>query len=41
MHEAGGFFGDWSGNETIYANEGLATTQTLLPRVLDEIKTVS
>ncbi len=37
MHEAGGYFGDWSGNETIYANEGLATTRNLLPRVLDEI----
>ncbi len=34
MREAGGYFGDWEGNETIYANEGLCTTQTLLPQVL-------
>lgn len=32
--EAGGYFGDWQGNETIWAHEGLATTQTLLPQVL-------
>jgi histidinol-phosphatase len=32
--EAGGYFGDWSGNETIYANEGMSTTRTLLPEVL-------
>ena len=34
LREAGGFFGDWSGNETIYANEAMSTTQTLLPQVL-------
>lgn len=34
LREAGGFFGDWSGNETIYANEGISTTKTLLPEVL-------
>ncbi len=34
LREAGGYFGDWSGSETIYASEGLATTQTLLPEVL-------
>jgi histidinol-phosphatase len=34
LREAGGFFGDWSGNETIYANEALSTTRTLLPDVL-------
>jgi len=35
LREAGGYFGDWSGNEgTIYANEGLSTTQVLLPEVL-------
>ncbi|MBN2549188.1 MAG: inositol monophosphatase family protein [Anaerolineales bacterium] len=34
FREAGGYFGDWLGNPTIYANEGLATTQTLLPEVL-------
>jgi histidinol-phosphatase len=34
LREAGGFFGDWSGNETIYASEAISTTQTLLPEVL-------
>ena len=34
LREAGGFFGDWSGNETIYADEGLSTPRTLLPEVL-------
>jgi myo-inositol-1(or 4)-monophosphatase len=34
MREAGGYFGDWAGNETIYAEEGLATTPALLPQVL-------
>lgn len=34
LREAGGYFGDWSGNETIYANEALSTTRTLLPEIL-------
>jgi histidinol-phosphatase len=34
LREAGGFFGDWSGNETIYANEAMSTTQTLLSEVV-------
>jgi myo-inositol-1(or 4)-monophosphatase len=34
LREAGGYFGDWSGNETIYANEAMSTTQTLLPEVM-------
>jgi histidinol-phosphatase len=34
LREAGGFFGDWSGNETIYANEGMSTTNILLPEVM-------
>ncbi len=34
LREAGGFFGDWSGNETIYADEGFSTPRTLLPEVL-------
>jgi myo-inositol-1(or 4)-monophosphatase len=34
LREAGGYFGDWQGNETIYAGEGLATSQALLPQVL-------
>ena len=35
LREAGGYFGDWSGNETIYAEEAISTTQTLLPQVLE------
>ncbi|UCH26132.1 MAG: histidinol phosphate phosphatase [Trueperaceae bacterium] len=38
LREAGGYFGDWSGNETIYASEGLSTTRTLLPEVLRLIR---
>jgi histidinol-phosphatase len=34
LREAGGYFGDWQGNPTIYANEAMATTQSLLPEVL-------
>lgn len=34
LREAGGYFGDWSGKETIYGQEGLSTTPTLLPQVL-------
>ena len=34
LREAGGFLGDWSGNETIYANEAMSTTQTILSDVL-------
>ena len=34
LREAGGYFGDWSGNETIYANEALSTTNVLLPEVM-------
>ena len=38
LHEAGGYFGDWQGNPTIYSGEGLATTQRLLPEVLAVIR---
>ena len=38
FREAGGYFGDWDGNETIYAREALATTQKLLPEVLELIR---
>jgi len=38
LKEAGGYFGDWQGNPTIYANEAMATTQTLLPEVLSLIR---
>lgn len=34
FREAGGFFGDWQGNETIYGGRGLATSRELLPEVL-------
>ena len=34
LREAGGYFGDWSGNETIEAGEAISTTRTLLPEVL-------
>ena len=38
LREAGGYFGDWQGNETIYGHEGLATSQLLLPQVLSVIR---
>ena len=34
LQEAGGFFGDWQGNPSIYGQEAIATTQVLLPEVL-------
>ena len=34
LREAGGYFGDWSGNETIHAGEAMSTTSKLLPEVL-------
>ncbi len=34
LREAGGYFGDWSGNETIFAEEAISTSQALLPEVL-------
>ncbi len=37
LREAGGYFGDWSGNETVYAGEALSTTRALLPEVLSVI----
>ncbi len=38
LREAGGYFGDWSGNETIYGNEAISTTRELLPEVLRLIR---
>lgn len=35
LSEAGGYFGDWQGKNTIYGKEAMATTRTLLPAVLD------
>jgi len=35
LTEAGGFFGDWDGTETIYAGRAMATTRELLPQVVE------
>jgi myo-inositol-1(or 4)-monophosphatase len=35
--EAGGYFGDWRGNVTVYGREALGTTRKLLPEVLKVI----
>jgi len=37
LREAGGYFGTWSGEETIYGGEAISTTRTLLPEVLQLI----
>jgi len=37
LREAGGYFGDWAGNETIYGREAMSTTRKLLPEVLSII----
>jgi fructose-1,6-bisphosphatase/inositol monophosphatase family enzyme len=34
LREAGGYFGDWNGTETMHTTEALATSRTLLPEVL-------
>jgi len=34
LREAGGYFGTWSGEETIYGGEAISTTRNLLPEVL-------
>jgi len=34
LREAGGYFGDWQGNETIHAGEALSTSTLLLPQVM-------
>jgi histidinol-phosphatase len=38
FREAGGYFGDWEGNETIYTTRTVATSQALLPQVLATLK---
>jgi len=38
LPEAGGYFGDWSGNETVHGGEAISTTGTLLPEVLARIR---
>jgi len=35
LSEAGGYFGDWKGNEGIYGGEAMATSSLLLPEVLN------
>ncbi len=35
LREAGGYFGDWSGNETIHCGRAVSTTRRLLPEVLE------
>lgn len=37
LPEAGGYHGDWSGNETIYGGEAISTTRALLPEVMRTI----
>ncbi|MGI8651074.1 MAG: inositol monophosphatase family protein [Rubrobacter sp.] len=34
LREAGGYFGDWSGNETIHQNEAVSANRAVLPEVL-------
>lgn len=41
LQEAGGYYGDWRGNVTIYHQEALATNQKLLPEVLRLLNTES
>lgn len=38
FREAGGYFGDWHGNETIYGQEALATNPSLLPQLIKLIE---
>ena len=38
LQEAGGYFGDWQGQVTIHAREGMATSRALLPQVLATIR---
>jgi histidinol-phosphatase len=34
LREAGGYFGDWQGNRTIFGSEAMSTSNALLPEVL-------
>ncbi len=38
LSEAGGYFGDWSGNITIEGNEAISATSNLLPELLEFIR---
>lgn len=40
LREAGGYFGDWQGNETIHGREAISTARQLLPEVLALIRGV-
>ncbi|MDH3255647.1 MAG: inositol monophosphatase family protein [Acidobacteriota bacterium] len=35
LPQAGGYFGDWSGNESIYAGEAMSAAPGILPRLLE------
>ncbi len=35
LREAGGYFGDWDGNETIHCERAVSTSRRLLPEVLE------
>ncbi|MEX2536471.1 MAG: inositol monophosphatase family protein [Trueperaceae bacterium] len=37
LEEAGGYFGTWSGERTVYGGEALSTTSLLLPQVLERL----
>ena len=37
LREAGGFFGDWSGKETLHGENALSTSGRLLPQVLRQL----
>jgi myo-inositol-1(or 4)-monophosphatase len=38
LAEAGGYFGNWQGERTIWGKEGLGTTNALLPQVLQLLR---
>ncbi len=38
LREAGGYFGDWDGQETIHGREAISTSYELLPQVLELIR---
>ena len=38
LREAGGYLGDWSGNETIYGGEAISASRELLPEILESIR---
>ncbi len=38
LREAGGYFGDWSGDETIYAGEGISANRPILPEFLSLVE---